>query len=133
MARTDELRVFADDHDLALISIADLIEWRRKHEKHIERVAEACIPTWHGDFRAVGYTSIYDDVEHVALVRGEIAGHSDGEDVLVRVHSECLTGDVFGPVAATADPNRTPRWRWWPTEGRGVVSTCAATRVAVSG
>jgi 3,4-dihydroxy 2-butanone 4-phosphate synthase / GTP cyclohydrolase II len=67
MAQTDELRVFADEHDLALISIADLIEWRRKHEKHIERIAEARIPTRHGEFRAVGYTSIYDDVEHVAL------------------------------------------------------------------
>src|SRR5689334_13146296 len=78
MAQTDELRVFADDHDLALISIADLIEWRRKHEKHIQRIAEARIPTRHGEFRAVGYTSIYEDVEHVALVRGEIAGpHRD--------------------------------------------------------
>ena len=74
MAQTDELRVFADEHGLALISIADLIEWRRKHEKHIERIAEARIPTRHGEFRAVGYTSIYEDVEHVALVRGDIAG-----------------------------------------------------------
>src|SRR6187551_2684269 len=64
MAQTDELRVFADEHDLALISIADLIEWRRKHEKHIERIAEARIPTRHGEFHAVGYTSIYEDVEH---------------------------------------------------------------------
>src|SRR6185312_11748254 len=95
MAQTDELRVFADDHGLALISIADLIEWRRRHEKHIERIAEARIPTPYGEFRAVGYTSIYEDVEHVALVRGDIAGpRGDGNDVLVRVHSECLTGDV---------------------------------------
>src|ERR1700737_3328658 len=91
MAQTDELRVFADEHGLALVSIADLIEWGRKHEKHVELVAEARIPTRHGEFHAVGYTSIYDDVEHVALVRGDIG---DGEDVLVRVHSECLTGDV---------------------------------------
>lgn len=85
MAHTDELRVFADEHGLALITIADLIEWRRKHEKHIERVAEARIPTRHGEFRAIGYTSIYEDVEHVALVRGEIAGpNADGDDVLVR-------------------------------------------------
>src|ERR1700712_2573357 len=82
MARYDELAVFADEHDLAPISIADLIEWRRKHEKHIERIAEARIPTRHGEFRAVGYTSIYEDVEHVALVRGEIAGPNyDGDDV----------------------------------------------------
>ncbi len=105
MAQTDELRVFADEHDLALISIADLIEWRRKHEKHIERIAEARIPTRHGEFRAVGYTSIYDDVEHVALVRGDVAGpHGDGQDVLVRVHSECLTGDVFGSARCDCGP-----------------------------
>ena len=64
MAQTDELRVFADEHDLALISIADLIAWRRRHEKHVVRVADARIPTRHGDFRAVGYSSVYDDVEH---------------------------------------------------------------------
>ena len=74
MAQTDELRVFAADHHMALISIADMIDYRRKHEKHIKRIAEARIPTRHGPFRAVGYTSIYEDVEHVALVRGEIAG-----------------------------------------------------------
>ena len=74
MAQTEELRVFADEHDLALISIADLIAWRRKHEKHIVRVADARIPTRHGEFRAVGYQSIYEDVEHVALVRGDIPG-----------------------------------------------------------
>lgn len=78
MARTDELRVFADEHDLALISIADLISWRRKHEKHVVRVAEARIPTRHGDFTAVGYQSIYDEVEHVALVRGDLAGSRRG-------------------------------------------------------
>jgi 3,4-dihydroxy 2-butanone 4-phosphate synthase/GTP cyclohydrolase II len=105
MAQTDELRVFADEHGLALISIADLIEWRRKHEKHIERVAEARIPTRHGEFRAVGYSSIYEDVEHVALVKGDIAGsHSDGHDVLVRVHSECLTGDAFGSLRCDCGP-----------------------------
>ena len=93
MAQTDELRVFADEHSLALISIADLIEWRRKHEKHIERIAEARIPTRHGEFRAVGYTSIYEDVEHVALVRGDIAGARD--PVLVRVQSMCPVADPF--------------------------------------
>ena len=75
MAQTDELRVFADEHGLALISIADLIEWRRKHEKHIERSPRPASPP-HGEFRAVGYTSIYEDVEHVALVRGDIAGRT---------------------------------------------------------
>ena len=122
MAQTDELRVFADDHDLALISIADLIEWRRKHEKHIERIAEARIPTRHGEFRAVGYTSIYDDVEHVALVRGDIAGpHGDGHDVLVRVHSECLTGDVFGSRRCDCGPQLDAAMAMVAREGRGVV------------
>jgi 3,4-dihydroxy 2-butanone 4-phosphate synthase/GTP cyclohydrolase II len=118
MAQTDELRVFADEHGLALISIADLIEWRRKHEKHVERIAEARIPTRHGEFRAVGYTSIYDEVEHVALVRGEI---DDGVDVLVRVHSECLTGDVFGSRRCDCGPQLDAAMAMVAREGRGVV------------
>lgn len=122
MARTDELRVFADEHELALISIADLIAWRRKHEKHVVRVAEARIPTRHGDFTAVGYQSIYDDVEHVALVRGDIAGpDGDGSDVLVRVHSECLTGDVFGSLRCDCGPQLDAALEMVAEEGRGVV------------
>lgn len=118
MARTEELRVFADDHDLALISIADMISWRRKHEKQVVRVAEARIPTAHGSFTAVGYTSLYDDVEHVALVRGDIG---DGEDVLVRVHSECLTGDVFGSLRCDCGPQLDAALEMVDQEGRGVV------------
>ncbi|WP_139837288.1 GTP cyclohydrolase II, partial [Mycobacterium szulgai] len=118
MAQTDELRVFADEHGLAMITIADLISWRRKHEKHIVRVAEARIPTLHGDFRAIGYTSIYEDVEHVALVRGDI---SDGADVLVRVHSECLTGDVFGSRRCDCGPQLDAAMAMVAREGRGVV------------
>ncbi|MEE3850428.1 bifunctional 3,4-dihydroxy-2-butanone-4-phosphate synthase/GTP cyclohydrolase II [Gordonia sp. LSe1-13] len=122
MAQTDELRVFADDHDLALISIADLIAWRRRHEKHVVRVAEARIPTRHGDFRAVGYSSIYDDVEHVALVKGDIAGADrGGHDVLVRVHSECLTGDVFGSLRCDCGPQLDAAMEMVASEGRGVV------------
>ncbi|MEE4022974.1 bifunctional 3,4-dihydroxy-2-butanone-4-phosphate synthase/GTP cyclohydrolase II [Gordonia sp. PKS22-38] len=122
MAQTDELRVFADDHDLALISIADLIAWRRRHEKHVVRVAEARIPTRHGDFRAVGYSSIYDDVEHVALVKGDIAGGDrGGHDVLVRVHSECLTGDVFGSLRCDCGPQLDAAMEMVASEGRGVV------------
>src|SRR5690625_8014183 len=73
MAQTDDRRIFADAHGLALISIADMIEWRRKHDKHVEPVAEARIPPRHGEFLAVCYTSISDDVEHVALLRPEIS------------------------------------------------------------
>ncbi|MFI5775814.1 bifunctional 3,4-dihydroxy-2-butanone-4-phosphate synthase/GTP cyclohydrolase II [Nocardia sp. NPDC051570] len=120
MARTEELRVFADEHDLALISIADMISWRRKHEKQVERVADARIPTRHGVFRAVGYKSIYDEVEHVALVLGDI-GVGGGEDVLVRVHSECLTGDVFGSLRCDCGPQLDAAMEMVAGEGRGVV------------
>lgn len=120
MAQTDELRVFADDHGLALISIADLIAWRRKHEKQVERVAAARIPTRHGEFTAVGYRSIYDGVEHVALVRGEVSA-PEGEDVLVRVHSECLTGDVFGSLRCDCGPQLDAALEMVAQEGRGVV------------
>ena len=122
MAQTDELRIFADEHGLAMISIADLIYYRRKHEKLIERVAEARIPTSYGQFRAVGYASVYDDVEHVALVRGDIAGPlNDGQDVLVRVHSECLTGDVFGSLRCDCGPQLDAAMALVAAEGRGVV------------
>ena len=122
MAQTDELRVFADEHDLALISIADLIAWRRRNEKHVVRVADARIPTKHGDFRAVGYTSVYDDVEHVALVMGDIAGaDGHGNDVLVRVHSECLTGDVFGSLRCDCGPQLDAAMEMVAAEGRGIV------------
>src|SRR5690625_3953613 len=138
MAQTDELRIFADEHGLALISIADMIEWRRKHEKHVERVAEARIPTLHGGFRAVGYTSIYEDVEHVALVRGEIAGpNHNGDDVRGRGHSECLTRDVLGSRrgdrGARRAAGRARGGRGWARGGAGWCSTCAAARAAASG
>ncbi|MBM7369107.1 bifunctional 3,4-dihydroxy-2-butanone-4-phosphate synthase/GTP cyclohydrolase II [Gordonia hydrophobica] len=122
MAQTDELRVFADEHELALISIADLISWRRHHEKHVERVADARIPTEHGTFRAVGYQSSYDEAEHVALVMGDIEGpDGKGEDVLVRVHSECLTGDVFGSLRCDCGPQLDAAMELVGREGRGVV------------
>ncbi|MCT1352203.1 MULTISPECIES: bifunctional 3,4-dihydroxy-2-butanone-4-phosphate synthase/GTP cyclohydrolase II [Gordonia] len=122
MAQTDELRVFADEHDLALISIADLIAWRRRHEKHVVRVADARIPTRHGDFRAVGYSSVYDDVEHVALVKGDVTGEDgEGHDVLVRVHSECLTGDVFGSLRCDCGPQLDAAMEMVADEGRGII------------
>jgi 3,4-dihydroxy 2-butanone 4-phosphate synthase/GTP cyclohydrolase II len=101
MARRDELEVFAAEHRLELITIADMIAYRRRFEKQIERVAEARIPTRHGDFRAVGFDSLLDGLEHIALVRGEIG---DGADVLVRMHSECLTGDIFGSLRCDCGP-----------------------------
>ncbi|WP_086828765.1 bifunctional 3,4-dihydroxy-2-butanone-4-phosphate synthase/GTP cyclohydrolase II [Allokutzneria sp. NRRL B-24872] len=118
MARQDELAVFAAEHDLALISIADLIAYRRRSEKQVVRVAEARMPTVHGVFRAVGYDSLIDGVEHVALVFGEIG---DGQDVLVRVHSECLTGDSFGSLRCDCGPQLDAALAMVAAEGRGVV------------
>jgi 3,4-dihydroxy 2-butanone 4-phosphate synthase / GTP cyclohydrolase II len=118
MARLDELKEFAAQHDLAIISIADLIAWRRRTEKQVERVAEAQIPTAHGVFRAVGYQSTLDGTDHVALVQGDIG---DGEDVLVRVHSECLTGDVFGSRRCDCGPQLDAALKAVAEEGRGVV------------
>jgi 3,4-dihydroxy 2-butanone 4-phosphate synthase / GTP cyclohydrolase II len=118
MARLPQLRDFAREHGVALISIADLIAFRRRTEKQVERVAEAKIPTSHGDFRAVGYESVLDGIDHVALVKGDIG---DGEDVLVRVHSECLTGDVFGSRRCDCGPQLDAALKAVADEGRGVV------------
>jgi 3,4-dihydroxy 2-butanone 4-phosphate synthase / GTP cyclohydrolase II len=92
MARLPDLVRFARRHDLRIISIADLIRYRRRSEQLVRRVAEARIPTIYGEFRAVAFESTVDDRVHVAMVMGEVG---DGTDILVRVHSECLTGDVF--------------------------------------
>ena len=118
MARADELRVFADEHDLALISIADLIAYRRRFEKLVERIASARVPLVHGEFTAVGYSSSVDQREHVAFVYGDIG---DGEDVLVRVHSECLTGDVFGSLRCDCGPQLDAALAAVAKEGRGIV------------
>jgi 3,4-dihydroxy 2-butanone 4-phosphate synthase / GTP cyclohydrolase II len=118
MARRDELEVFASDHDLQVITIADLIAYRRRHEKQVERVAEARIPLSAGTFRAVGYDSLLDGIEHVAFVYGEIG---DGRDILVRVHSECLTGDVFGSLRCDCGPQLEAALEAVAEEGRGVV------------
>jgi 3,4-dihydroxy 2-butanone 4-phosphate synthase/GTP cyclohydrolase II len=95
MQRLPQLEKFAAEHGLQLISIADLIRYRRHREKLVRRVSEARIPTKFGDFTAYVFASVLGDEEHVAFVCGEVAGH---ENVLVRVHSECLTGDVFGSM-----------------------------------
>ena len=95
MMRLPALREFADEHDLALISVEQLIEHRRRTERLITRVAETVIPNNYGEWAAYGYQSDIDGTEHLALVLGDITA-DDGEDVLVRVHSECLTGDAFG-------------------------------------
>jgi 3,4-dihydroxy 2-butanone 4-phosphate synthase / GTP cyclohydrolase II len=118
MARRDELEVFAAEHDLAIITIADLIDYRRRKEVQVTRVAEARIPTVAGTFRAVGYDSKLDGIEHIALVYGDIG---DGENVLVRVHSECLTGDVFGSLRCDCGPQLDAALTAVAEEGRGIV------------
>jgi 3,4-dihydroxy 2-butanone 4-phosphate synthase/GTP cyclohydrolase II len=118
MMRAPACREFADEHGLMMISIADLIAYRRRTESLVRRVAATRLPTRHGDFLAVGYHSTLDGIEHVALVRGEI-GH--GEDVLVRMHSECLTGDVFGSLRCDCGPQLDAALAAVAAEGRGVV------------
>jgi 3,4-dihydroxy 2-butanone 4-phosphate synthase/GTP cyclohydrolase II len=118
MQRLPDLSVFATQHGLTLISIADLVAYRRRTEKQVERVAEARIPTRHGTFRAVGYRSTFDDREHVALVYGDLG---TGDDLLVRVHSECLTGDVFGSLRCDCGPQLDVAMAAVAAEGRGVV------------
>ena len=95
VARLRDLELFAEEHELLVVSIADLIAYRRGSERMVRRLAEARIPTEYGEFRAVAFESAVDGTQHIALVRGEVAGKCD---VLVRVHSECLTGDAFGSL-----------------------------------
>jgi 3,4-dihydroxy 2-butanone 4-phosphate synthase/GTP cyclohydrolase II len=118
MARAPELERFADEHDLLMISIADLVRYRRQNEKLVRRVAEARIPTQYGDFTCYAYESLLDGREHIALVKGAPSGE---ENVLVRVHSECLTGDVFGSLRCDCGPQLDAALRRIAEEGMGVV------------
>ncbi|MGE5371881.1 MAG: bifunctional 3,4-dihydroxy-2-butanone-4-phosphate synthase/GTP cyclohydrolase II [Solirubrobacterales bacterium] len=118
MARVPELVEFARKHDLKLITIAALIEYRRHSERLVRRVAEAKLPNKFGDFMTVAYESILDGQEHIALVRGDI---SDGKPVLVRVHSECLTGDVFGSLRCDCGEQLAAALTTIEKEGRGVL------------
>ncbi|GEP34024.1 riboflavin biosynthesis protein RibBA [Nocardioides szechwanensis] len=118
MKRAPELREFADEHGLAMISIDDLVRYRRRHENLVERVAETRLPTRHGDFTAYGYRITVDGSEHIALVYGDVGG---SDPVLTRVHSECLTGDVFGSSRCDCGPQLDEALERIVAEGRGVV------------
>jgi 3,4-dihydroxy 2-butanone 4-phosphate synthase/GTP cyclohydrolase II len=118
MARRPELERFAEEHDLLLISIADLIAHRRQSEKLVRRVAEARIPTPFGDFTAYAYENVLNADQHVALVRGAVQGE---DNVLVRVHSECLTGDAFGSLKCDCGAQLNAAMRRIAAEGLGVV------------
>ena len=121
MKRSPQLREFADEHGLKMISIDDLVHYRRRTENHVERVAETRLPTAHGDFTAFGYKISIDDSEHVALVYGDPAELKSGEPVLTRVHSECLTGDVFGSKRCDCGPQLDEALQRVVEAGRGVV------------
>lgn len=118
MLRLPELIPFARKHGLTIISIEDLIAYRRTAEPTVRREAEISLPTAHGEFTAYGYRSTVDGVEHVALVHGDIG---DGTDVLVRMHSECLTGDVFSSQRCDCGPQLQASMRRVTEAGRGVV------------
>ena len=118
MARLDELEQFAERHGLHLISIADLIRYRRRTEKLVQRISKARIPTEFGEFTAYAYESVLDGEQHVALVLGDVDGQ---ENVLVRVHSECLTGDVFGSLRCDCGPQLRGAMARIAEEGSGVV------------
>jgi 3,4-dihydroxy 2-butanone 4-phosphate synthase / GTP cyclohydrolase II len=118
MARLPELVRVAREHDLKLISIADMIEHRRHREVLVAKVAEATIPTPYGEFRSFAYESLVDGRTHIALVMGEIGG---GEKVLTRVHSECLTGDVFSSLRCDCGSQLDRALAMIGEEGRGIV------------
>ncbi|MBL0385745.1 bifunctional 3,4-dihydroxy-2-butanone-4-phosphate synthase/GTP cyclohydrolase II [Tumebacillus sp. ITR2] len=118
MARVPDLEVIAAKHHLKMITIADLIAYRKSTETLINRVVDVRMPTEFGDFRMVAYTNIIDDKEHVAMVKGDI---SPDEAVLVRVHSECLTGDVFGSCRCDCGPQKEAALRQINEAGKGIL------------
>lgn len=118
MMRLNDLRKFCNEHGLLLSSIAQLIEYRRHNERLVERMGEASVPTEFGSFTCVAYRSTIDGVEHLAFVKGEVSGSTP---VLVRVHSECLTGDVFGSRRCDCGPQLAAAMSIVDTEGSGVI------------
>jgi 3,4-dihydroxy 2-butanone 4-phosphate synthase / GTP cyclohydrolase II len=118
MARADDLAAYCFKHGLKMITIADLIAYRRRNDKLVERVVSTGLPTGFGDFQVVGYRSLVDDKHHVALVKGEVDGVSD---VLVRVHSECLTGDVFHSLRCDCGEQLESALSMIEREGQGVL------------
>ncbi len=118
MARVPDLERYCARHGLKMITVADLIAYRRRHDKLIERVVETRLPTAFGEFNVVGFRSMVDDKHHVAMVKGEVA---DTDDVLVRVHSECLTGDVFHSLRCDCGQQLEDALLRIEREGRGVL------------
>jgi len=118
MARVPDLTPYCQRHGLKMVTVADLIAYRRRTERLVERVVDTALPTEFGDFTAVGYRSLVDDKHHVAMVKGEVDGV---EEVLVRVHSECLTGDVFHSMRCDCGEQLEAALSMIEQEGRGVL------------
>jgi 3,4-dihydroxy 2-butanone 4-phosphate synthase/GTP cyclohydrolase II len=118
MARVGDLERYCARHGLKMITVADLIAYRRQHDRLVERVVSTRLPTGFGDFMVVGYRALTDDKHHVAMVKGEVAGE---DDVLVRVHSECLTGDVFHSLRCDCGEQLESALAMIEREGRGVL------------
>jgi 3,4-dihydroxy 2-butanone 4-phosphate synthase / GTP cyclohydrolase II len=118
MARVPDLVGYCERHGLKMVTVADLIAYRRRTEKLVDRIVATKLPTAYGEFTAVGYRSLVDDKHHVAMVKGEVAGT---EDVLVRVHSECLTGDVFHSLRCDCGDQLAAALAMIEKEGRGVL------------
>ncbi len=118
MARVPDLKIIADKHDLKMVTIKDLIQYRHKKDKLVKREAEIKLPTDFGDFKAIGYTSVVDDKESIALVKGQLRPN---EPTLVRVHSECLTGDVFGSHRCDCGPQLQAALQQIEKEGTGIL------------
>ena len=118
MARVPDLTAFCERHELKMVTVADLIEYRRRIEKLVERVVSVRLPTEYGEFQAVAYRELLTGKQHVALVKGDVEG---AENVLVRVHSECLTGDVFHSLLCDCGEQLEQALARIEAEGRGVV------------
>lgn len=118
MSRIPDLLPFVREHGLKIITIADLINYRMKKEKLVRRAAEACLPTRHGEFKIIAYENLLDDEAHVALVKGEVSGEGP---VLVRVHSECLTGDVLASLRCDCGRQLDHAMKIIDQEGRGII------------
>ncbi|MFL0269079.1 bifunctional 3,4-dihydroxy-2-butanone-4-phosphate synthase/GTP cyclohydrolase II [Candidatus Clostridium radicumherbarum] len=118
MARTPQLMEYIKEHDMKIITIADLIAYRKEKEIFIKRAAEAKLPTKYGEFKMIGYENILNGEHHVALVKGDV---SDGEPVLIRVHSECLTGDAFGSLRCDCGQQLAAAMKKINEAGRGIL------------
>jgi 3,4-dihydroxy 2-butanone 4-phosphate synthase/GTP cyclohydrolase II len=118
MARVPDLIPYCERHGLKMITVADLIAYRRRTERLIERIVSTRLPTTFGEFTAVGYRSLVDEKHHVAMVKGDVAGK---KDVLVRVHSECLTGDVFHSLRCDCGEQLAAALSMIESEGEGVL------------